>query len=71
MRKLYVKSLNDGTQGFRFRVFGFKGLTRKRQNIKRWGVSHGSSMTAYHMGKRSLYVEGGMRQRQLGETFAG
>jgi len=52
MRKLYVKSLNDGTQGFRFRVFGLKGLTRKRQSIKRWGVSHGSSMTAYHMGKR-------------------
>lgn len=52
-----TKSLNDGTNGFRFNFAGIKGLTRKRVSIKRWGISSGACMTAYHLGKRSVYVE--------------
>ena len=58
-------SLNDGTMGFRFNIAGVQGLYRKRIAIRRWGISRGDSMTAYHFGKRSLYVDGGMRRRFL------
>ena len=52
-----TKPLNDGTRGFRFNLVGFKGLTRKRQSKKRYGVQRGSCMTALHLGKRSVYLE--------------
>jgi len=52
-----TKSLNDGTRGFRFNFAGIKGLTRKRQSIKRYGIQHGVCMTGYHFGKLSVYVE--------------
>ena len=60
------KSLNDGTKGFRFNIAGVQGLYRKRSCLRRYGINrHGDAMTAYHFGKRSLYVEGGKRLRHL------
>lgn len=58
-----TKSLNDGTRGFRFNFAGIKGLTRKRQSIKRFGVTRGACMTAYHIGKRSVYIEQSSNKR--------
>lgn len=66
-----ITDLNDNTNGFRFNISGIKGLTRKRQTIKRYGIKRGSAMTAFHLGKRSVYIEGGKRQRDLGHSFAG
>lgn len=54
------KSLQDSTQGFRFKVLGFKGLYRKRLHLSRgWKVEPGKNGTflVLHMGKRSLYWE--------------
>ena len=52
-----TKPLNDRTNGFRFNLLGLKGLTRKRQSIKRYGITKGKCMKALHIGKRSLYFE--------------
>ncbi len=46
-------ALNDGTNGKRFAW----GLYRKRAVKSRWGVSTGPTMTGFHVGRRSLYVE--------------
>ena len=67
-----INTLNDNTTGFRFNIAGVQGLYRKRDahkaralNGKFMGVTRGDSMTGYHFGKRSLYVEGGNFQRAL------
>jgi|TARA_R110001606_G_C14839607_1_gene585555 hypothetical protein len=52
-----TKPLNDRTDGFRFNLLGLKGLTRKRQKVRRWGLAKGKSMQAVHLGKRSIYLE--------------
>ena len=52
-----TKPLNDNTTGFRFNLFGVKGLTRKRQKVRRWGLAKGKAMKALHLGKRSIYIE--------------
>jgi len=52
-----TKPLNDRTDGFRFNLCGFKGLTRKRQKVSRWGLAKGKAMQALHFGKRSIYIE--------------
>tara|TARA_R110000822_G_scaffold237312_3_gene367804 strand:- start:644 stop:868 length:225 start_codon:yes stop_codon:yes gene_type:complete len=52
-----TKELKDGTNGFRFNVCGVKGLTRKRQKARRWGIKRGKSMIAFHVGLRSVYFE--------------
>lgn len=53
-----TKPLNDRTKGFRFNVLGLKGLTRKRKQVSRgWKVELKDCTTAFHMGKRSVYVE--------------
>ena len=53
-----IKTLNDGTQGFRFDILGVKGLTRKRQYKSRgFKFKTGSCMKALHLGKRSIYFE--------------
>ena len=54
-----TKPLNDRTDGFRFNLCGLKGLTRKRQKVRRWGLAKGKSMQAVHLGKRSIYLEKG------------
>lgn len=66
-----IKALNDNTNGFRFNIAGIQGLYRKRQVIRRFGIKRGDSMTGFHFGKRSLYIEGGMFRRSLGHHFAG
>jgi len=65
-----IKSLNDGTTGFRFDIAGVQGLYRKRVVIRRFGLTRGDSMTGFHLGKRSLYLEGGICRRML-HNFAG
>lgn len=53
-----TKPLLDGTKGYRFNLMGVKGLTRKRKSISRgYTVKVGECMTAYHLGKRSIYIE--------------
>ena len=65
------KELNDNTQGFRFQVGMFKGLCRKRGFKMRLGISRGKTMTGFHFGKRSLYIENRKAERHLGWGFAG
>jgi len=53
-----TKPLNDNTKGFRFNILGTKGLTRKRKAISRgYKIEVGKCMTAYHLGKRTIYIE--------------
>ena len=68
-----TKSLNDGTRGFRFNFAGIKGLTRKRKSINSFGVARGACMTAYRIGKRSVYIEqsGNKRGSRKVRHFAG
>ena len=54
---LATKPLNDDTKGFRFNILGIKGLTRKRIHKTRYGITKGQCMKAYHLGKRSVYIE--------------
>ena len=55
---LKTKSLNDGTIGKRFCLFGVvKGLYRRRGGKTRYDITSGSTMTGFHFGKRSLYIE--------------
>lgn len=65
-----ITSLNDNTNGFRFNIAGLQGLYRKRIAIRRFGIKRGDSMTGFHFGKRSLYIEGGKQRRAL-HNFAG
>lgn len=65
------KELNDNTQGFRFQVGMFKGLYRKRGFKMRLGIKRGQTMTGFHLGKRSLYIENRKAERYLGWGFAG
>lgn len=65
-----IKPLNDNTNGFRFNISGLQGLYRKRIAIRRFGITRGDSMTGFHFGKRSLYIEGGKYRRAL-HNFAG
>jgi len=51
------KELNDGTQGFRFRLFNRDGLYRKRSTKSRYGMTQGETTIGLHFGKRSLYLE--------------
>lgn len=67
-----INTLNDNTNGFRFNIAGVQGLYRKRDvrkaralDGKFMGVTRGDSMTGFHFGKRSLYLEGGMNRRSL------
>lgn len=55
---LATKPLNDNTQGYRFNMLGTKGIIRKRKYKSRgFKVEKGQCMTAYHLGKRTIYVE--------------
>jgi hypothetical protein len=68
---LATKPLNDRTSGFRFNVFGKKGLLRKRK-IKSNGfkIVSGKCMTRIDMGKASVYLEESSTPRIL-RHFAG
>ena len=53
-----IKELNDRTNGFRFKVLGVTGLTRKRQSGNRkYGFHSGGTMGGVQMGRRSIYIE--------------
>lgn len=53
-----TQPLNDGTKGFRFNVFGKKGMLRKRKSLSRgYGIHKGKATTALHVGKLTVYVE--------------
>lgn len=53
-----TKPLNDRTQGYRFNFLGVKGIKRKRKYISRGlKIVVGDCMIAYHMGKRTVYIE--------------
>lgn len=66
-----TKALNDRTKGFRFNIFGKKGLLRirKRKN-NGWRVVKDDCMNAYHMGKATVYFERKQPERKL-HHFAG
>ena len=68
-----TKPLDDGSQGFRFNLFGKKGLMRKRKSMSRGWFKRQRMETsvAYHFGKRTVYLFGnGMKPRKLSH-FAG
>ena len=68
-----TKPLDDGSQGFRFNLFGKKGLMRKRKSISRGWFKRQRMATsvAYHFGMRTVYLFGnGMKPRKLSH-FAG
>jgi hypothetical protein len=62
-----TKPLNDGTKGFRFNFFGYKGLYRKRKAVSRGWFKYQplDNMNAYHFGKRTLYVEHAYSRKKL------
>lgn len=66
-----TKPLNDGTQGFRFNILGYKGLTRKRKTFSRgYSIERGKSMTKIHLGKRTVYFENKTNKNKI-RHFAG
>ena len=53
-----TKPLFDRTEGFRFNVFGFKGLYRKpKYKVRPLSFVTGPCTKAVHFGKRSIYIE--------------
>lgn len=53
-----TKGLKDDTNGFRFNVFGVKGLVRKRKfKHNGYKIAQGKCMKAIHMGRVTLYIE--------------
>ena len=58
-------SLNDGTDGFRFRFMGRDGLYRPRKFKRRYGLSKGKTFNALHMGRRTIHLERKKTERPL------
>ena len=53
-----TKPLVDRTEGFRFNVFGFKGLYRKRKyKVRPLSFLTGRCTKSLHFGRRSIYIE--------------
>lgn len=53
-----TKTLADDTNGFRYNLFGIKGLVRKRKHKSNgFHITQGKCMKAIHMGKVTVYVE--------------
>jgi len=69
-----TKPLNDGTKGFRFNIFGKKGMVRKRSKNKAdrgWFTrGEGSTMAWYDFGKVTVYFNYSKARRRLAH-FAG
>lgn len=66
-----AKPLNDGTRGFRFNVFGQKGLLRLRKRKSNgFNIKSDSCMTRVNLGKLSVYFEHSATVRRL-RHFAG
>lgn len=67
-----TKSLNDGTLGFRFNIFGKKGLVRRRKHLSRgYGMVRSGCMDVLHLRKLSVYVERKHNVRRKLHHFAG
>lgn len=63
--------LNDGTRGFRFNVFGQKGLVRMRKRKSNgYNVKADRCMTRVNLGRLTVYFEHGATARKL-RHFAG
>lgn len=68
---LATKPLNDGTKGFRFNVFGKKGICRIRKHKRNgWNILREECMTKVNMGKATVYLEHKKTPRIL-RHFAG
>lgn len=66
-----AKPLNDGTRGFRFNIFGQKGVLRLRKlKSNGFNVQSKDCMTRINLGKLSVYFEHGATIRRL-RHFAG
>lgn len=66
-----AKPLNDGTKGFRFNIFGQKGLVRLRKRKSNgFNVKTDDCMTRINLGKLTVYMERGATIRRL-RHFAG
>lgn len=63
--------LNDGTRGFRFNIFGQKGVLRLRKKKSNgFNVQSKDCMTRINLGKLSVYFEHSATVRRL-RHFAG
>ena len=66
-----AKPLNDGTKGFRFNIFGQKGLLRLRKHKSNgFNIKSDKCMTRLNLGKLSVYFEHNATIRRL-RHFAG
>lgn len=66
-----AKPLNDGTRGFRFNIFGQKGVLRLRKRKSNgFNVQTKDCMTRINLGKLSVYFERSATIRRL-RHFAG
>lgn len=68
---LATTPLNDGTKGFRFNMFGQKGLIRMRKRKNNgYNVKADTCMTRVNVGRLTVYFEHGATVRKL-RHFAG
>lgn len=66
-----TKPLNDGTAGFRFNVFGRKGIVRRRKALSRgYKIERKKSMVTVHLRRLTIYVEHANNPNEL-RHFAG
>jgi len=61
------KNINGRT---RFTIFNIKGMYAKRKLKSRgYSIERGDTFTAYHLGKRSIYIEFKKNTRKVSRTF--
>lgn len=66
-----AKPLNDGTKGFRFNIFGQKGVLRLRKRKSNgFNIQSKDCMTRINLGKLTVYMEHNLTIRRL-RHFAG
>ena len=66
-----IKGNNDGTAGFRFNIFGKKGLVRRRKNKSNGlRLTSGKCFNSLHIFKTTIHVEKKRTVDPLGH-FAG
>jgi hypothetical protein len=69
-----TKPLNDNTKGFRFNLFGTKGIVRVRKFKSRgFKTEQGKCMNMLHLGKITIYREAGSNKKssRMLQHFAG
>ena len=65
-----ILPLRDGTTGFRFEIFGIKGLFRRRVIKKLWNIGSGETCNKINFGKNVLYIQKSKASRHFAR-FAG